>query len=260
LVKRVSLKEYKIMDDIEKLKKELSEWPDSALDKAINLLELNKGQKLTVIDVGAHFGETLVGLIGKINCGMQYISFEPDESTFKKLESVCNSIQADGYEIKCNCMAAGPMDCWIGFQKTKASEVSGILKPVAGLSERVLTGDHEVLEEIRVIQIKIDTVISHEKITHVDILKVDAEGYDLKVLQGANNSLKNQKVGVVICEVFFVAYREGQAYFWDIAKYLEECGYKFVNLFDARETKQGRLYTANGVWVSEKIGKKNCYL
>jgi FkbM family methyltransferase len=249
-----------IMDDIEKLKKELSEWPDSALEKAIDLLGLNNGQKITVIDVGAHFGETLIGLIEKIKGGMRYISFEPDECTFKKLESVCNSIQTESYEINCNCMAAGPMDCWIEFQKTKASEVSGILKPVTGLGERVLTGDHEVLEEIKVKQIKIDTVVINQEVAHIDILKVDAEGYDLKVLQGAFGSLKNQKVSVVICEVFFVAYREGQAYFWDIAKYLEECGYKFVNLFDARETKQGRLYTANGVWVSEEIGKKNNYL
>ena len=54
MVKRVSLKGCKIVDDTGKLKKELSEWPDSALDKAIILLELNKGQKLTLIDVGAY--------------------------------------------------------------------------------------------------------------------------------------------------------------------------------------------------------------
>jgi hypothetical protein len=89
---------------------------------------------------------------------------------------------------------------------------------------------------------------------------VDAEGYDLEVLRGAASALREQRIKVVLSEVFFVAYRQGQCYFWDIASYLAEMDYRFVNLFDTRDTSQGRLYTGNGLWVSRDVAAANGYL
>ena len=60
--------------------------------------------------------------------------------------------------------------------------------------------------------------------------------------------------------MFFVKYRKNQCYFWDIASYLQKYNYSFVNLYDTRNTSQGRLYTGNGLWISNDLAQKNNFL
>jgi hypothetical protein len=60
--------------------------------------------------------------------------------------------------------------------------------------------------------------------------------------------------------VFFVKYRENQAYFWDLATEFANLGFLFVNLFDACNTSQARLYTANAIWVSPRLALELGYL
>jgi FkbM family methyltransferase len=46
----------------------------------------------------------------------------------------------------------------------------------------------------------LDKFIEEKKITHVDILKIDVEGFELEVLLGAKNVLTQGKIGVVQIE------------------------------------------------------------
>ena len=146
------------------------------------------------------------------------------------------------------------------FRVANASEVSGILSPEAELLDRVPTGDHGLKATLEVEQICIDDFITEKQLAKVNVLKIDTEGYDLEVVRGATESLRQGVVDVVVCEVFFVKYRENQAYYWDIATELENLGFSFVNLFDARNTEQGRLYTANAIWASPSLSLKLGYL
>ena len=116
------------------------------------------------------------------------------------------------------------------------------MRPAEGLGARVPTGDHRVLQEFDVDVVSIDALLEDRGLTEVDVLKVDAEGYDLEVLKGARKALEAGHISAVLTEVFFVSYREGQKFFWDIASFLDEVGYYFVNLFDTHETGQRSLH------------------
>lgn len=245
------------------MNKEMTEeWPDAGLQKAIELIATNENDWVNVIDVGGHYGETLITISEALKVNVSYHGFEPDPETFKIFEENAETVRArrKNMQMSINRAALGPVDGKETFTKTKADAVSGILKPAKGLSERVPSGDHEIVSQFDVDLITIDSYLSKYAIDKVHLLKVDAEGYDLEVLKGASESFKKEIIDVIVCETFFVSYRENQAYFWDIARFLQQYDYMFVNIYDTRDTGQGRLYTGNGVWVSRKSGLNKGYL
>ncbi len=236
-------------------------WPSEALRTATELVaEDGKAAKLSVIDVGAHQGETFQHFSDLIEGEFDYYGFEPNPESFTELEGVVSPQRDDRRSVTCFPAAVGASAGSVLFRVAKASEVSGVLVPESELLIRVASGDHELKEAIDVPQICIDDFLAKQKIASVNILKIDTEGYDLEVIRGAQASLRRGIVDVVVCEVFFVRYRENQAYFWDIASVLAELGYSFVNLFDSRNTGQGRLYTANAIWVSPRLSVGLGYL
>jgi FkbM family methyltransferase len=245
------------------MNKETTEmWPDAGLQKAIELISISENEYVNIIDVGGHYGETLITISEALEVNLSYHGFEPDPETFKVFEENAEIVRErkNNMRMSINRAALGPVNGKESFTKTKADAVSGILKPAKGLSERVPSGDHEILSQFDVELITIDSYLAKHEIDKVHLLKVDAEGYDLEVLKGASESLKKEIIDVIVCETFFVSYRENQAYFWDIAKFLQQYNYMFVNIYDTRETGQGRLYTGNGVWVSRSSGINKGYL
>jgi FkbM family methyltransferase len=239
---------------------EMKPWPDAGMARAFELLERLPTSRPVVIDVGAHNGETLDIAASRLVGGAHYIALEPNPTTFALLKARAARYVNTTMHARCVQAAAGPVEGTTSFNATRASAVAGVLSPVAGLGERVPSGDHDILEKVTVPMVTIDGLMAREGIVGVDLLKVDAEGYDLEVLRGAQAALREHRVRVVLAEVFFVAYRDGQAFFWDIAAFLHEMGYNFVNLYDTRDTSQGRLYTGNGLWVSPEVAGANEYL
>jgi FkbM family methyltransferase len=236
------------------------DWPEAALGAVLKLLQQSLSEKMIIIDVGAHRGETLRSFNKNIKKAFLYIGMEPNPDAYAVFRNVAAEIKSDKAEIHCLTYAVGNRDGKVKFLKTNESAVGGILLPVKGLAERVLTGDHLIAQEFEVDLVTVTTLVKKFNLTSIDVLKIDTEGYDLEVLKGAIEVIVAKLPKIVIAEVFFVPYRQDQAYFWDIAAFMEENGYHFVNLYDTRETTQGRLYTGNGLWVSPEIAALNNFL
>jgi FkbM family methyltransferase len=236
------------------------EWPEAAVGAGMELLSKNPSNKTIIIDVGAHRGESLKSFDKNAKKSYVYIGMEPNPDAFVDFENVAKQIASNHSEVHCLTSAVGNKDGKVKFLKTNQSAVGGILSPIQGLVERVPTGDHLIDQEFEVDLVTVDTLVTRFNLDSIDVLKIDTEGYDLEVLKGANSVIDAKIPKIIITEVFFVPYRENQAYFWDIAKFLENKGYHFVNLYDTRDTSQGRLYTGNGLWVSPEIASLNDFL
>ena len=237
------------------------DWPSEALRCAADLVQATgPNRQICVLDVGAHRGETFLHISNLIPGDLSYFGFEPNPESFAVLAALEEEERTAGRSAVFSPVAVGAKPGSVVFRIANASEVSGILLPEAELLGRVPTGDHGLKDILEVEQISIDDFVAEKQLARVDVLKIDTEGYDLEVIRGATKSLRQELVDVVVCEVFFVKYRENQAYFWDIATELANLGFSFVNLFDARNTGQGRLYTANAIWVSPNLSLKLGYL
>ena len=237
----------------------LNDWPEAGIQAAVNFLKAVENKTLSMVDVGGHRGETLAAMVKNVG-QFSYQAFEPNPDSFKALMDYANTIKDDVRKIDIYNAAVGAEDGSVEFHVTQGTAVSGILKPVDGLSERVPSGDHIIEQSIQCDLMKIDSLEDVVAGNVFDLLKIDTEGFDLEVMKGAEKALRNGQFKAVLSEAFFVPYRDQQAYFWDLASYMQSMGYHFVNLYDCRDTTQGRLYTGNALWLSPDLAIESGFL
>jgi FkbM family methyltransferase len=164
--------------------------PSIGLDKVWELEQtefirkmLNPG--MTFIDVGANIGWYTLLAAKKIGNEGLVVSFEPEPINFKLLEK---SIQFNHFKNvrsfrECISDKEGDITLYIGTNP----------------------GDHSTVRQasdknIKVKSTTIDSLIERLGIDFVDILKVDAEGAEPFILEGAKESLAKNKVGSIIME------------------------------------------------------------
>lgn len=241
-------------------------WPEAALSCALELATRlitatpQAREAFHIIDIGAHEGQSLISTLSRVTVPVQYLALEPNPKVSRQLQRLAKGLNSDHTQIEVLQHAAGPQEGSINFMVTEASAVAGVLSPEDELQRRVPAGDHIITACVEVPMSSVDRLISDRGWTRVNLLKIDAEGFDLEVLRGAAESLELSRVDIIVVECFFVAYRKGQHYFWDIAKFLADFNYYFFDLLDTRHTGQGRLYTGNGIWVSSRSATTLGYL
>jgi len=139
----------------------------------------------TIVDVGANIGwhtleyARLVGSSGKV------FAFEPVVENFNLLQK---NIHTNNYQnISCT-------------QKAISNQIKQV---TIELSTRI--GDHRIIEEkssdrptIKVDAITLDSFFKNEN--KIDFLKIDAEGYDFFVLQGAEQIIQKNPQLVIFIE------------------------------------------------------------
>jgi FkbM family methyltransferase len=77
----------------------------------------------------------------------------------------------------------------------------------------------------------LDKFVAKRGIDRIDMLKVDAEGYDLNVLEGARDLLANQGVDLLMFE-FASGWSASKRYLWEAAEYFKPLPYRLYHLFN----------------------------
>tara|TARA_B100000902_G_scaffold59643_1_gene66757 strand:- start:39018 stop:39878 length:861 start_codon:yes stop_codon:yes gene_type:complete len=129
-------------------------------------IDFNLGDN--VIDCGANVGELLFSLkLNNIDCN--YIGFEPDPANFKALEKNTKPFNVSIYE---NALS------YVDEKRMFYLNTEG------GDSSLIYFGDEKSIE------LNTKTLDSF-KYNKIKLLKIEAEGAELEVLQGSTNTLKN---------------------------------------------------------------------
>lgn len=98
------------------------------------------------------------------------------------------------------------------------------------------------LEKTEVVTETLDAYCRRANIAAIDILKMDTQGSELAILQGAKELLSEQKISLIYTETYFqVQYRE-QPLFYDIANFLKPFGYFLEDIYDPYYNQQFLLW------------------
>ncbi|HEX3794065.1 MAG TPA: FkbM family methyltransferase [Acidimicrobiales bacterium] len=94
--------------------------------------------------------------------------------------------------------------------------------------QRLWTGPMAIASTFESEALTLDTFLSGHDDLRPDLLKLDTQGTELEILQGAQASLA--RIGLIEVEVEFIEQYEGQPLFGDIASYMSEQGFELLYL------------------------------
>ena len=77
----------------------------------------------------------------------------------------------------------------------------------------------------------IDNYMKNEKLTHIDLLKIDVE-YEIEVLNGAEDALKNDRVKFILAERDFNKSDTQHTYFENLLNHLSCRNFSFFGLYE----------------------------
>ncbi|HMR67149.1 MAG TPA: FkbM family methyltransferase [Anaerolineae bacterium] len=142
-----------------------------------------------VFDIGANTG--IFALLAAIDCkDRQVHAFEPAPKIFDYLQRNATINKLNNLKPVCSALTDydGEIDLYIPYS---------VLLPT---SSSTLKGFRQAQETVTVPAVKLDTYAAVHHISKVDLLKIDTEGTEPKVLEGAKSILDRDKP-VIICEV-----------------------------------------------------------
>lgn len=191
----------------------------SGVDLAHDVCALLHDKRGAVLfDVGANVGQTLQEFLEAFP-DPRIFSFEPSPVTFETLRR-----QYEGRAgIRLENVALGEREGTAPFHVTRDHSVNdSLIQPTWDARATVLPVRVETL----------DGYCERQAIEGIDLLKIDAQGYDLKVLRGAERMLRAGRIRLFSIEVMFVPMYEGQPSLIDIASFAEQARYQLVGFYE----------------------------
>lgn len=183
------------------------------------VLSNSKSKNLILFDVGANRGQT-ISAMNSIIPNASIHAFEPSLNCFKSLIELFGKKQT----IHLVNAAVGDKESVLNFNEYSWDSMSSLLKRTFGKAQIIKNYDVNV--------ITLDNYCESNTIEYINLLKTDTEGYELKVLKGAEKMIKRNKVEFVFVEVFFEKHYFNQDDFGDIYKYLTDNGFRFIRFYD----------------------------
>ena len=158
---------------------------------------LIKIQKPIILDVGGHKGESVVFFKNIFPKSIIY-SFEPSIENYEKLSKICESY-ASSFAIP---FAVSNKKGECKFYSQKYSHLGSLKKINKRSIDSIDYAKKAENNPEKVSTIKLDDFINEKIIEKVDILKIDVQGSELQVLQGARQSLSKMKVVIAEINIF----------------------------------------------------------
>jgi FkbM family methyltransferase len=206
---------------------------------------INKNLCKAIFDVGANSGLSTRSYLDLFPNATIH-AFEPIPS----LVNIFNERHASNKRVVLNEVAVTNKIGEENFNVNKSIDTSSLLQ-----STKIGGTSDEQCKTINRITVKTDTLDSYclrHRITDIDILKIDTQGSEFNILNGATRLLDNQQVKLVFCEVYFKEQYVDQPLFYDIASFLKTKGYELQDIYETIYNSR-RLLWGDAIFVKSSL-------
>lgn len=220
-----------------------------------NLFKIIIDYNPIIFDVGANKGQS-IKIFKNIYPNSFIHSFEPIEEEVKILKNFYESDES----IILNNVAVGDKKEKKKFNYniiSGHSSFNSVIQNTTWIKKRSNTVKIDplnyTLETRDVDIIRLDDYTSGNNIREIDILKIDTQGYESKVLNGCTNLLKKNSIKVIKLELIFSEIYENPINIYDVEKYLIPNGYKLFAISNAGNLYSNYVFQIDLIYVSNEI-------
>jgi FkbM family methyltransferase len=179
-----------------------------------------------VFDVGANDGETVQDFL-RVFPRARLFAFEPYAG--------CCAILARKFGTNANVsiqnLALGAARCTTDLNLYSGNRMNSLL-PLDAAPGNVMSQNFTLTGTAKVSVEALDAFCAEHRITAIDVLKIDTQGYDLQVLKGAVRLLETRRIKAVLLEVNFIPMYERQPSFLELHAFLSSFGYHLVDFYN----------------------------
>jgi FkbM family methyltransferase len=213
---------------------------------------LDKYQVDCVLDVGANEGQFAYFLREMVGYHGLLVSFEPAADTFKILAAKAAD---DKQWLTFNC-ALGEGDAERQFNVMKSSALNSFLEP--DRSETTLFDAYNIVTKKETVRMRtVDAVVDEVRQTRNlrrIYLKIDTQGYDMQVIQGAASSLPD--VAAIQTEAAFQRLYAGMPGHLESLGELDRLGWDLSGVFPIQTDSSYRLIEADCIFVNRALARQ----
>jgi FkbM family methyltransferase len=178
----------------------------------------------TLFDVGANVGQTTCEMRkyfpkSSIHC------FEPINSTFDILRKNLGHDQ----ETILNNVALGDKDGEALIYLREESLINSLLNVVSA-DEKQVPESQKITQRVEILSG--DNYLKSINMDSLFFLKIDAEGFDLEVLKGFEETLLRKKINFILAETSFDKMDSSHGNFFLLNKHLNQFGYTVTGFYD----------------------------
>jgi FkbM family methyltransferase len=173
-----------------------------------------------VFDVGARVGEYVIRFNTLLpDCEIH--AFEPSPRSFEELRVSIAGIPA------VNLVPAG-----VGASPGEMTLLENADANLTSFLRPDVSAWGHVARETVVPVVTLDGYCAEQGVEHIDLLKIDAQGFDLEVLKGGAELISAGRVHLILVELNFASMYIGQARVDEILGYMLDRRYQLVDLYD----------------------------
>ncbi len=201
----------------------------------------------TVIDVGANIGQFAID-VRKLYHDADIYSFEPLPEPYSELLVNTKSFSKfNPYNF-----ALGDYEGTTKMYSNEFSQSSSMLE-MADSHKQAFPHTKNACSITVNIQ-TLDATVSELQLDADILLKIDVQGSEKQVLDGAKDTLN--KVKIIIIETSYISLYKDQSLFGDIHNYLAELGFRFHgNLGQLLHPTDGSILQGDSVFINHKMNK-----
>jgi FkbM family methyltransferase len=221
----------------------LNSYQRDAFKDQVKLITNNS---ITIFDVGACTGEVSFQY-NDLFTNSTIFCFEPYIPSFRILKEKTSGFT----NIKCFNLALSNISGQLDFHVNKSYATNSIL---ATHADSAKNWNEEVLftiEEIKINSLTLDDFVAQNQIDKIDILKLDTQGTEYQIIEGASQSIKQNKIALIYLEIIIMPTYQEQKNLDEILLLLRNKGFSLYNFYNYSYTNAGELRQVDAIFTRE---------
>ena len=236
-------------------KKKVSNNDFDSIVKFLIQKEKEENEKI-FFDVGANIGQSIKRFL-ELDPKARIHSFEPTPRLVEKLKEKFGNLK----NITINNFALGEKFYKLFLNDYSTHRINSFnnIDEESKFHKAMSMSSKNKDNFVKKIEVNVNTIDDYckkNKISKIDFIKIDTQGFEDKVLEGASNLISKNSIKIIELELIIGFAYEKMSSFYDIEKHLNKNNYFLIAIKDSGNIISFSIFQTNLLYVNKEIFEK----